>query len=346
VAAQGVDTRVKRAILNPIKKTMNRLIAIMLALISCGCVSTRETSEQAGKQLFRFEKDGRFGFKDGAGHVVIQAVWDDAAEFACGLCPVNQGAALDYTYAPARRHGGKWGYIDTLGRVAIPITLDWATAFTEGLAQVSDAQGRRFIDTQGRTVIMVDAACHAGRLSEGLIPIYRDCSAKQMDWQTNFINSKGETLFLVDGYAAEFREGMAVLAVRKRLGATEPMYGYINQTGKIVIVPQFAEAFDFHEGLAGVRTTKTTGCYGKGDSWGYIDKTGKYVLEPKYNEVHPFRSGVARVHVGGKLREVAIHAPPVWEGGEWQLINRTGEILKRNNEWVDYPEAVNSPASK
>ena len=51
---------------------MNRLITIMLALISCGCVSTRETSEQVGKQLFRFEKDGRFGFKDGAGMVEIQ----------------------------------------------------------------------------------------------------------------------------------------------------------------------------------------------------------------------------------------------------------------------------------
>lgn len=326
---------------------MNRLITPVLAMIICGCVSTVEIAEQvAGQQLFRFEKDGRFGFKDNAGNVVIQPVWDDAAEFACGLCPVNQGAALDTTDYPARRHGGKWGYINAQGSVVIPLALDWAYTFTEGLAQVSDAQGRRFIDMHGRTVITVADACHAGRLSEGLIPVYTDCSTKQMDWQTQFINSKGETIFLVDGYATEYHEGMAVLSVRKRLGASDATYGFIDHTGKIVIAPQFAEALDFHEGLAGVRTTKTTGWYGKGDSWGYIDKTGKYVLEPKYNEVHPFRNGVARVHVGGKLREYAIHAPPVWEGGEWQLINRQGKILKRSSEWVDYPEAVNNPTSK
>lgn len=235
---------------NGIKKTMNGLIALMFAVIAYGCVSTCETSGQASLRVHsRFEKDGRFGFKDNPGHVVIQPVWDDVAEFACGLCPVNQGAALDYTDFPARRHGGKWGYIDTQGRVAIPLKLDWAYEFTEGLAQVSDGQTRRFIETQGKTVITLDAVSHAGRLSQGLIPVY-------------------------------------------------------------------------------------------------FDRTGKYVLEPKYNEVHPFSRGVARVHVGGKLREYAVHAPPVWEGGEWQLINRKGEVLKRDSEWVNYPEAVNSPASK
>ena len=306
----------------------------------------RETSEQAGKQLFRFEKDGRFGFKDGAGRVVIQPVWDDAAEFACGLCPVNKGAALDYTYAPACRHGGKWGYINAQGAVVIPLALDWAYSFTEGLAQVSDTQGRRFIDTHGRTVITLDAVSHAGRLSEGLIPVYLDRSLKKQDWQTRFINPRGESVFTVDGYASEFHEEMSVVVVRAPPEMKQKHYGFVNHDGEVVITPQFAEAFDFHEGLAGVRTAKTTGWYGKGDLWGYIDKTGTYVLEPTYNEVHPFHKGVARVHVGGKLREYAVHAPPVWEGGEWQLINRKGEILKRNSEWVDYPDAENSPATK
>jgi hypothetical protein len=278
---------------------MNRLITLMLALMAYGCVSTLETSEQDTLQQFsRFEKDGRFGFKDGAGHVVIQAVWDDASPF------------------------------------------------TEGLAQVSDAQGRRFIDTQGRTVITLDAVSHAGRLREGLIPVYIDRSLQKQDWQTKFINRRGEHVFTVDGYASEFHEGLSVLAVRKQAETSNAQCGFIDRTGKIVVVPQFAEAFDFHEGLAGVRTTKTTGWYGKGDLWGYIDKAGKYVLEPAYNEVCAFHKGVARVHVGGKLREYAVHAPPVWEGGEWQLINRKGEVLKRDSEWVDYPEVVNSPASK
>ena len=326
---------------------MNRLITLMLALMAYGCVSTLETAEQAaGKQLLRVEKDDHFGFTDEAGRVVIQPVWDDAGEFACGLCPVNQGAVVDFTVFPARRDGGKWGYINTQGRVVIPLTLDWAYAFTEGLAQVSDAQVRRFIDTHGRTAIILEDVCSAGRLSEGLIPVYIDRSLKKQDWQTRFINPQGESVFTVDGYASEFHEGMSVVVVRDPPDMKQPRYGFVNHDGEVVITPQFAEALDFHEGLAGVRTTKTTGWYGKGDSWGYIGKTGTFELEPIYNEVHPFRNGIARVHVGGKLREYAIHAPPVWEGGEWQLINRKGEVLKRNNEWVNYPEAVNRPASK
>jgi len=48
-------------------------------------------------------------------------------------------------------------------------------------------------------------------------------------------------------------------------------WGYIDTTGKIVINPQFDEAWWFSEGLARIKI---------GDRWGYIDKTGKYVWEP------------------------------------------------------------------
>jgi len=48
-------------------------------------------------------------------------------------------------------------------------------------------------------------------------------------------------------------------------------WGYIDNTGRIVIKPQFDEARDFSEGLARVTID------GK---FGYIDKTGKYVWEP------------------------------------------------------------------
>jgi hypothetical protein len=54
---------------NSLKEPMNRLIALMIALIAYGCVSTCETSSGHASllQLSRFEKDGRFGFKDDAG---------------------------------------------------------------------------------------------------------------------------------------------------------------------------------------------------------------------------------------------------------------------------------------
>jgi hypothetical protein len=53
-----------------------------------------------------------------------------------------------------------------------------------------------------------------------------------------------------------------------------------------------------------------------------------------YNEAHPFANGVAKVHVGGTLRFLSFHQPPIWEGGEWQLIDRKGNVLKRSEEWI------------
>jgi hypothetical protein len=41
------------------------------------------------------------------------------------------------------------------------------------------------------------------------------------------------------------------------------------QTGKLVISPQFNQAYPFSQGLAAVNI---------GDKWGYIDKTGKFVI--------------------------------------------------------------------
>ncbi len=318
--------------------------AIMFALILCGCSSFLARPEKAAfGRLEPFQLKEKFGFKDEPGKIVIEPIYDDAHGFAFGLAPVNIGAKLDYSYLPAMRHGGRWGYVNAEGKIVVPPTLQWAMEFSDGLAQVADDKGRRFIDTEGKTVITLGEVSHAGNFREGLAPVYIDRSLQKQGWHTRFINKKGDTVFTVDGYAEEFHEGFAALIVRGEPEPENPKYGFIDRTGKVVIVPQFAEAFDFHEGLAGVRTKKTTGWYYKGDTWGYIDKTGKYVLEPKYNETHPFCNGVARVHVGGTLHEYDVHSPAGWEGGEWQLIDRKGNILKRNKEWVEYKDAANKP---
>ena len=46
--------------------------------------------------------------------------------------------------------------------------------------------------------------------------------------------------------------------------------GYIDKTGRMVIEPQYKEAWDFSEGLAPVW---------KDEEWSYIDRSGKIVLQ-------------------------------------------------------------------
>lgn len=66
--------------------------------------------------------------------------------------------------------------------------------------------------------------------------------------------------------------------------------GYIDYRGRLLIEPQFDEAYPFSEGLAAVRI---------GDSrtglWGYINKRGKLVIPPQFSEVWNFSEGLARV---------------------------------------------------
>ena len=107
------------------------------------------------------------------------------------------------------------------------------------------------------------------------------------------------------------------------------VWGYIDKTGAFAIAPQFAEAKEFHEGLAAVNlagTWKYINESGKvlfdagkavlvGDFWeglaavhfrecsidggdlrsGYIDRTGKQVLPVQYTSVSRFRNGLASV---------------------------------------------------
>ena len=69
------------------------------------------------------------------------------------------------------------------------------------------------------------------------------------------------------------------------------LWGYIDNTGKEVINPQFKSAGQFSEGLAAVRLNGT---------YGYIDKSGSFIIKPIYDIALPFQSGLAKVFLDGK----------------------------------------------
>lgn len=72
------------------------------------------------------------------------------------------------------------------------------------------------------------------------------------------------------------------LAVVKRDGK----YGFIDNTGQVVIPPKYDLVWDFSEGLARVSQN------GKA---GFIDNTGKVVIPLKYDKAYSFYNGVAGV---------------------------------------------------
>ena len=64
------------------------------------------------------------------------------------------------------------------------------------------------------------------------------------------------------------------------------LYGYINQSGKVTIEPQFNSARQFREGMAAVEIN------GK---WGYIDRNGEISIAPTFSKSDSFYEGLAGV---------------------------------------------------
>jgi hypothetical protein len=70
------------------------------------------------------------------------------------------------------------------------------------------------------------------------------------------------------------------------------MWGYLDETGKEMLKPEFTEANFFSEGLAVIS---------KNDRYGYISKTGKEIIPVVYEEAEPFHHNYAVAKKNGKF---------------------------------------------
>jgi hypothetical protein len=68
-------------------------------------------------------------------------------------------------------------------------------------------------------------------------------------------------------------------------------YGFIDSAGKVVIKPQFDEAYPFSEGFAGIKVK---------NKYGFIDSAGKVVIKPQFDQIQSFREEVAAVEIKNK----------------------------------------------
>lgn len=82
----------------------------------------------------------------------------------------------------------------------------------------------------------------------------------------------------------------------------EGKWGYVNQSGEIVIAFQYDYANEFGEGLASVR---------KGFNWGFIDKNGNTVIPFTYSGAFTFINGLA----------------PVFKDGLWGFIDKNENVI-------------------
>jgi hypothetical protein len=101
-------------------------------------------------------------------------------------------------------------------------------------------------------------------------------------------------------------------------------YGYIDNTGKLIIPAKFSAASNFSEGLAAVKINPQTD--NKPAFYGYIDKTGKMIIAPKFTQAGKFSNGLA----------------PVFTESSQGYIDRTGKmVLKLKYQFLgDFSEGL------
>lgn len=100
----------------------------------------------------RIVDQGKVGFLDASGRVVVAPRFDGAGAFCEGLAVVCVGCTTRKSGEHDEWVGGRWGYIDRSGGWAIAPRFDAAEPFADGRAEVVKNGARLEIDRRGQIV--------------------------------------------------------------------------------------------------------------------------------------------------------------------------------------------------
>ena len=193
---------------------------------------------------------------------------------------------------------GKYGFVDSTGKISITTVYDDAEDFQEGYALVERNNLYGYINKAGR--VKIDFT-------------YQDASSFS---QQVAIVKKSKEVYLIDhtekkisnayDEIADFADNVAVV---KKYN----LYGVINHNGEEIIKPSFPYLGDFAEGLASFMQNNT---------YGFINKQGFTVITPVFSWVSSFKNNQCRVKMNNHLG----------------VINKTGNfIIEPLYDFIDDP---------
>ena len=271
-----------------------------------------------GIPLFPVERDGKVGYIDDEGNIVIQCHWKEAKYFSEELAPVkaeykwgfiNKLGEIVISYkwldvdffsnelAAVLDDNYKWGFINKSGENIIPCKWDVVGRFHEGIVQVDDNNGWGCINKSGEIIIpceWYDIGC----FYDGLATV------EDFKRGLGFINKRGEIVIQCDKWTRikDFHEGLAAVEIKKDIFNYE--YGFINKLGEIIIPYKWKDVHNFSEGFAAVLDDNSR--------WGFINTSGENSIPCKWKVVRDFHEGLTAV---------------IDDNQKYGFINKQGDIV-------------------
>ena len=318
-------------------------------------------------------KQGKWGFMNQKGQLVITPQWGSVLDFQEGKARVSN---FDSTH-----HITKCGFINTNGQIVIPLQWEYASSFCEGMAVIMTNGMCGFIDKSGKIVIAPQwNACQPFR--NGFSLVMQESPKGSFQYKFGVIDRGGKIIseaqftgfmlgdsvvvFLhnkkgIIGNSGQVSGGLwwdsvkftpkqSVVDGRDTIKVEkEKKFGLLDTNGIIVVQPLW-EDIGFSE--AGFTPVKQDG------KWGLIDSSGKLVIQPQWEAVnYPALTGnIVTAKKNGKwgLFNTAgeVVAKPEWDavstfsgglaavqvGNKWGLIDQSGKtICPPQWDWAESP---------
>ena len=230
------------------------------------------------------------------------------------------------------KNGEYYQYIDLEGKLVINPQFSEASLFRNGLALVKSTgkvQQWGYIAEDGRYTIMPKYS-QATVFNENKAWVISENSDPMA------INLNGDIMFSIKN-AFEVRIFQEGLAAFSSVLNGVIRWGFVDQDGRTVILPQFTKVGDFSEELCAVMN--------KDNKWGFIDKKGNLIINYQFEDViDGFIQGQAVVMLSGKYGIIDIKGKcivnPIYDkmlvdgesylvenNGKFGWCNRLGEIM-------------------
>lgn len=203
----------------------------------------------------------------------------------------------------------KVGYIDPNGHICIPPVFYYGEKFIDGKAIVQkDKDSPAFlVDTDGNEICK--------------LPLLEEHELYLSFHNGNFVTTNFTTptykfrVFSPSADRSASYERAHGFYQEDRLGVKRNgKWGFLNDSGRLVIDYQFEFVWPFSEGLAAVQ---------KDDKWGYIRRDGTWAIKPKYIIACSFSEGIAYVKEESK------------NGPVTNAIDTQGQSVMRDNQLLD-----------